>query len=69
MTKGSDYVELHARSAFSFHRGASDPESLAARAADPIYQQSLSATEMVHGAPRMFRAGKETAFAALWGLK
>ena len=28
----SDYIELHARSAFSFLRGASQPEAMADRA-------------------------------------
>jgi error-prone DNA polymerase len=33
MTDGAEYVELHAASAFSFLAGASQPETLAERAA------------------------------------
>lgn len=70
MTKGSDYVELHARSAFSFHRGASDPESLAARAADlDLSAVAVCDRDGVYGAPRMFRAGKETGIRSLVGAE
>ena len=49
------YVELHARSAFSFLRGASQPEHLAEIAAE----QGLSAMALcdrngVYGAPRFY---------------
>ena len=54
------YVELHARSAFSFLRGASQPEHLAEMAA----KQGLSAVALcdrngVYGAPRFYAAAKE----------
>jgi error-prone DNA polymerase len=54
------YVELHARSAFSFLRGASQPEHLAEIAA----KQGLSALALcdrngVYGAPRLYAAAKE----------
>src|ERR1700748_59985 len=54
------YVELHARSAFSFLRGASTPEQLAEIAA----QRGLSALALcdrngVYGAPRLYTAAGE----------
>ena len=54
------YVELHARSAFSFLRGASQPEHLA----EIAVQQGLSAMALcdrngVHGAPRFYTAAQE----------
>jgi error-prone DNA polymerase len=53
------YVELHARSAFSFLRGASQPEHLAQAAV----RQGLSALALcdrngVYGAPRLFAEAK-----------
>jgi len=38
----SDYIELRARSAFSFLEGASTPEDLATRAAELGYRQTLA---------------------------
>ena len=54
------YVELHARSAFSFLRGASHPEQLADEAA----KQGLAAMALcdrngVHGAPRFYAKARE----------
>src|ERR1700754_2935683 len=54
------YVELHARSAFSFLRGASQPEHLARIAA----QEGLSAMALcdrngVHGAPRFYAESRD----------
>ena len=62
------YVELHARSAFSFLRAGSLPEHLAERAA----QQGLSALALcdrngVYGAPRLFSAAKEHGLRAIVG--
>ena len=62
------YVELHARSAFSFLRGASLPEHLAEKAA----QQGFSAMALcdrngVYGAPRFFTAAKEHGLRAIVG--
>ena len=62
------YVELHARSAFSFLRGASLPEHLAETAA----KQGLSAMALcdrngVYGAPRFYTAAKEHGTRAIIG--
>jgi error-prone DNA polymerase len=49
------YVELHCRSAFSFLRGASDPEDLAVRAAElQMPTVALCDRDGVYGAPRFF---------------
>jgi error-prone DNA polymerase len=62
------YVELHARSAFSFLRGASVPEHLVEIAA----KRGLSALALcdrngVYGAPRSFTAAKEHNIRSLVG--
>ena len=62
------YIELHARSAFSFLRGASLPEHLAGKAA----RQGFSAMALcdrngVYGAPRFFTAAKEQGLRAIVG--
>jgi error-prone DNA polymerase len=54
------YAELHARSAFSFLRGASQPEQLA----EVAVEQGLSALALcdrngVHGAPRFYSKTEE----------
>jgi error-prone DNA polymerase len=57
MTDG--YVELHARSAFSFLEGASLPEGLMARAADlEMPAIALLDRNGVYGAPRFHTTGK-----------
>ena len=58
------YVELHARSAFSFLRGASSPEVLvdAALAAD-LPAMALLDRDGVYGAPRFYGHAHETSFA------
>jgi len=54
------YVELHARSAFSFLRGASNPEELARKAARlGMEALALCDRDGVYGAPRLFSAAKE----------
>src|SRR5215510_5721504 len=54
------YVELHARSAFSFLRGASLPEQLAETAGDlGLPAIALSDRNGVYGAPRFFGRAKE----------
>ncbi len=54
------YIELHARSAFSFLRGASLPEQLAERAADlSLPALGLCDRMGVYGAPRFFSAARE----------
>jgi error-prone DNA polymerase len=54
------YVELHARSAFSFLRGASLPEQLAETAAHlSLPAMALCDRDGVYGAPRFFAAARE----------
>lgn len=50
-----DYVELHARSAFSFLRGGSDPEALA-HAASNLHLPAVAVLDRdgVYGAPRFY---------------
>jgi error-prone DNA polymerase len=54
------YVELHARSAFSFLRGASLPEQLAETAAH-LHMPTMAVCDRdgVYGAPRFFAAARE----------
>jgi error-prone DNA polymerase len=53
----ADYVELRARSAFSFLEGASLPEDLAARAAELGYKAiALGDRDAVYGQPRFHQA-------------
>ena len=54
------YLELHARSAFSFHHGASHPEDLVRRAADLGYP-ALAVTDRdgFHGSARAHYAARE----------
>src|SRR5207248_2659040 len=55
------YVELHARSAFSFLAGASLPEELAAYAsALELPAIALTDRDGVYGAPRFHMAAKKT---------
>jgi error-prone DNA polymerase len=54
------YVELHARSAFSFLEGASLPEQLAKRCGElQVPALALLDRDGVYGAPRMHLAAKE----------
>jgi error-prone DNA polymerase len=54
------YIELHARSAFSFLRGASNPEHLAEAAlAQGLPAMALCDRNGVHGAPRFYAQAKE----------
>ncbi len=64
------YVELHARSAFSFLEGASLPEDLASRAAE-LGQPALAITDAhgVYGAPRLHLAAKKLGIRALIGAE
>jgi len=54
------YIELHARSAFSFHRGASSPEALTRRAAE-LDLPAIAVTDRdgVYGSPRVHAQGQE----------
>src|SRR5436305_8465584 len=66
----SDYVELHARSAFSFLRGASAPEHLAEAAAHlemPVV--ALCDRDGVYGAPRFFGRARELGIRAIIGAE
>jgi error-prone DNA polymerase len=56
----TDYIELHARSAFSFLEGASLPESLMASAADlGMPAMALLDRNGVYGAPRFHTTGQK----------
>ena len=60
MSVCSPYVELHSRSAFSFLRGAAQPEALARRAAElGLPAMALSDRDGLYGAPRFFAAARE----------
>src|SRR6202043_2303642 len=55
-----NYIELHARSAFSFLRGSSSPEHLAFTAADlQLPALALCDRDGVFGAPRFYTAAGE----------
>ncbi|MBV9404171.1 MAG: PHP domain-containing protein, partial [Acidobacteriaceae bacterium] len=64
------YVELHARSAFSFLEGASLPEELAERVAE-LEQPAIALTDAhgVYGAPRFHLAAKKEGIRALIGAE
>ncbi|HVP47784.1 MAG TPA: error-prone DNA polymerase [Bryobacteraceae bacterium] len=64
------YVELHARSAFSFLQGASLPEELAQTAADLGYPaMALLDRDGVYGAPRFHLAAKKAGIRAHIGAE
>jgi error-prone DNA polymerase len=64
------YVELHARSAFSFLEGASLPEELAARASElEIPALALVDRDGVYGAPRFHQAAKKLGVRAHLGAE
>ncbi len=64
------YVELHARSAFSFLEGASLPEDLMSRCAE-TGQHAMAITDAhgVYGAPRFHLAAKQFGIKALVGAE
>jgi error-prone DNA polymerase len=66
----TDYIELHARSAFSFLEGASLPESLMARAAD-LGMPALALLDRngVYGAPRFHTTGQKLGIKAHIGAE
>jgi error-prone DNA polymerase len=65
-----EYVELHARSACSFLRGASDPEALALGAAKlGLPAVAVCDREGVYGAPRFFRAANEVGVRPIVGAE
>jgi error-prone DNA polymerase len=64
------YIELHARSAFSFLRGSSAPEHLAYRAADlELPAVALCDRDGVFGAPRFHTAAQESEIRSLIGCE
>ncbi|MBA4137932.1 MAG: error-prone DNA polymerase [Opitutus sp.] len=66
----SDYLELHARSAFSFLRGASNPEDLAKAAhAAQLPAVALLDRDGVYGAPRLYGSARENGLRALVGAE
>ena len=66
----SEFVELHARSAFSFLRGASQPEQLAERAAElGMPALALCDRDGVYGAPRLFATAREHGLRAIVGAE
>src|ERR1700745_2398763 len=66
----TDYVELHARSAFSFLEGASVPESLMARAADlGMSSMALLDRNGIYGAPRFHTTGQKLGIKAHIGAE
>jgi error-prone DNA polymerase len=66
----TDYVELHARSAFSFLRGASVPERLAKRAgALNMHAVALCDRDGVYGAPRFFAEAREQGIRPIVGAE
>lgn len=65
-----DFVELHARSAFSFLRGASAPEELVSRAADlEMREMAILDRDGVYGSARAHYRGKEKGVRALIGAE
>ena len=64
------YVELHARSAFSFLRGASQPEHLLERGAElGLTAMALCDRNGVYGAPRFYAKGNELKMQPLVGCE
>ncbi len=70
MAQPRDYVELRARSAFSFLEAASNPEDLALAAAELGYPAlALADRDSVSGTPRFHRAAKAAGLRALVGAE
>ncbi|MGA3230093.1 MAG: error-prone DNA polymerase [Candidatus Binatus sp.] len=66
----SDYIELRARSAFSFLEGATTPEDLAARAAELGYgAMALGDRDGLYGAPRFYQAAKSAGIRQIVGAE
>jgi error-prone DNA polymerase len=65
-----DYVELHARSAFSFHRGASAPEQLIRTAASlDLPALAILDRNGVYSAPRAYQKGQEHGIRSIVGAE
>jgi error-prone DNA polymerase len=68
MPGASDYIELRARSAFSFLEGAGTPEDLAARAAELGYPAlALGDRDGMYGQPRFYQGAKAAGIGAMVG--
>src|ERR1700730_14106019 len=66
----SDYIELRARSAFSFLEGATTPEDLAIRAAELGYSAlALGDRDGLYGAPRFYLAAKNAGLRQIVGAE
>src|SRR5712691_1784900 len=66
----SKYIELHARSAFSFLEGASTPEELSGSGAEMEMQaMALLDRDGVYGAPRFHMAAKKSGIKAHIGAE
>ena len=66
----ADYIELRARSAFSFLEGATTPEDLATRAAELGYSAlALGDRDGVYGAPRFYQAAKTAGIRQIVGAE
>jgi error-prone DNA polymerase len=66
MAAASDYIELRARSAFSFLEGASTPEDLAAHAAELGYGAlALGDRDGMYGQPRFYQGAKSAGIGAI----
>ncbi|HXH95786.1 MAG TPA: PHP domain-containing protein, partial [Gaiellaceae bacterium] len=64
------YVELHAHSAYSFLDGASQPEELAARAAELGYEAlALTDHDGVYGSLELAHAAKHLGVRAITGAE
>ena len=65
-----EYVELHARSAFSFLRGASSPSALVQQAAQlGLPALALSDRDGVYGIPRLHKAAADTGVRPITGAE
>ena len=66
----SPYVELRARSAFSFLEGAATPEELAESAAALGFDAlALGDRDGVYGAPRFYQAARQSGLKAMVGAE
>ncbi len=66
----SDYIELRARSAFSFLEGATTPEDLATRTAELGYSAlALGDRDGLYGAPRFYLAAKSAGLRPIVGAE
>src|SRR5262252_1860310 len=66
----SPYIELRARSAFSFLEGAAQPEDLVERAAELGYPAlALGDRDGLYGAPRFYHAAAQAGLKAIVGAE